>query len=80
MVDHTVVSTQKEQQLVRVVATSVDNPKEQTEILSRQLIKATGFDVPIKEGIRFSAAEAVESTCPVDLFTPSGEFIRSRRF
>ena len=63
--------------VVEVEADAVDGSGERVVISAKRLIKATGFDVPIKHPIEFSAADQVVSTCPVDLLSP--ELVRQMK-
>lgn len=67
-------SHDENRKVVHVSAQSVDD-RSTTVVIADNVIKATGFDVPIKEPIIFSAQHLVESTCPVDLLKPDGKLI-----
>ena len=56
--------------VVKVQADAVNGSGESLVISAQRLIKALGYDVPIKHPIKFSAVDQVVSTCPVDLLNP----------
>lgn len=56
---------------VQVFAESVDISSTAVVVHAKRMIKAIGFDVPIKQPVQFSAAASVNSTCPVDLLNPA---------
>lgn len=61
----------KEENLVEVTNHPVDNDSELpvTVVKANRLIKAVGFQVPIKKPIQFSAADKIQSMAPVNVLT-----------
>ena len=64
-------TTSKGNQMVEAIATPVEEESKEILVRAKNMIKATGFQVPIKRSVVFSAANAVYSTCPADLLKES---------